>query len=156
MPQNNNKRYSELDKKYITENYKKMSDKKMSEIIGLSASTICRKRIELGLRIQKREEFIIGGYYQKYINKKKVWVHRYNAEKKIGRKLLSTEPVHHIDGNKTNNDYDNLYICESKEKHGLVHGSLEKVAFELYRNGYIKFNEDTGEYYISEQIRTEG
>ena len=209
MPQNSNKRYSELDKKYITENYKtmsvkdiatylqrstksvrtqiermnlslntlernkghiwndyeidfiknnyeNMSDKKISEIIGLSESIVCRKRLELGLRIQKREEFIIGGYYQKYINKKKVWVHRYNAEKKIGRKLLSTELVHHIDGNKLNNDYDNLYVCESKKKHGLVHATLEKVAFELYKNGYIKFDEDTGEYYISEQIRTEG
>lgn len=50
------------------------------------------------------------------------WVseHRYLMEKKIHRKLLAYEHVHHIDGDKLNNNIKNLCILDIKE-----HGSLE-------------------------------
>ncbi len=46
--------------------------------------------------------------------------HRLVAEAKLGRKLEETEAVHHIDGNKHNNDPANLEI-HSVSEHGRLH-----------------------------------
>lgn len=156
LERNSGYTWSEAELNFIIKNYTNMSDEKISKELGISKSKIFRKRIEMGLIKQKKEPFLEGGYYRQYINGNKVWTHRYNAEKKIGRKIKNSEPVHHKDGDKTNNDYDNLYVCKDKSEHGAVHDSLEKVAFELYKRGLIRFNEETGEYYLNEQIRTEG
>lgn len=43
--------------------------------------------------------------------------HRTAAEKKIGRKLKKGEVVHHIDGNKRNNEPDNLIIFKNQAQH---------------------------------------
>lgn len=50
----------------------------------------------------------------------KIKLHRYLMEIKIGRKLKSTEIVHHIDGNKLNNDINNLQIV-SRSEHNRIH-----------------------------------
>jgi HNH endonuclease len=47
-------------------------------------------------------------------------VHRYLAEKRLGRKLMAWEVVHHIDGNKCNNNPDNLLVC-NWEDHDAIH-----------------------------------
>ena len=49
-----------------------------------------------------------GGWY---------YEHRLALEKHLGRILHSWETVHHIDGNKTNNNIANLFPCiESEHK----------------------------------------
>jgi len=40
------------------------------------------------------------------------YLHRRVMEESIGRKLLSNEIVHHIDGNKLNNDITNLEVVD--------------------------------------------
>lgn len=100
------------------------------------------------MRVVHENDYIESGYYKKYVNGKKVWVHRHNAEKKIRRKLQPHEKVHHVDGEKFNNSDENLYVCKDRADHGNVHASLEGVAFELVRTGVIKFNHNTGEYYL--------
>lgn len=45
--------------------------------------------------------------------------HRYVMEQAIGRKLNRLEHVHHLDGNKLNNDISNLKIMTRSEHHGL-------------------------------------
>jgi hypothetical protein len=47
--------------------------------------------------------------------------HRLVAEQKLGRRLLPGEIPHHIDGNKANNDPDNLEIVASAAEHRLHH-----------------------------------
>ncbi len=53
-------------------------------------------------------------------------------EKSIGRELLSTEVVHHIDMMKLNNAIENLYLCSSEREHQLVHASMGRCGFELH------------------------
>lgn len=47
------------------------------------------------------------------------------AEKKIGRKLKKGEIVHHLDGNSTNDDPDNLFVCESQSEHMLLENQIK-------------------------------
>lgn len=47
--------------------------------------------------------------------------HRLVAEKKIGRRLRPGELVHHIDGNKENNDPENLDVMKSRADHRREH-----------------------------------
>lgn len=46
---------------------------------------------------------------------KKVREHRWLMEQQLGRKLLPTEHVHHIDGNPLNNDLANLVVMDGAE-----------------------------------------
>lgn len=55
------------------------------------------------------------GYYRITVNGKRVLKHRYLMEKKLGRKLSDDEIVHHIDGDNTNNNLDNLKVLTQSE-----------------------------------------
>lgn len=50
----------------------------------------------------------------------KVALHRHLASIKLGRWLLTTEHVHHIDGNKLNNEPSNLEIL-TRSEHSKIH-----------------------------------
>lgn len=50
----------------------------------------------------------------------KIYQHRKVMEQYLGRKLLSEEIVHHIDGNKLNNDISNLELT-NRSKHIDMH-----------------------------------
>ena len=54
------------------------------------------------------------------INGRRISEHRWVMEQHLGRQLESHEYVHHIDGNKLNNDINNLKVVSAKE-HGIEH-----------------------------------
>lgn len=58
------------------------------------------------------------GYYR-FSDSHKI-VHRWVVEKELDRKLLQNEVVHHVDGNKLNNNSFNLLVC-SPEIHKRIH-----------------------------------
>ena len=59
-------------------------------------------------------------YIQSYKDGKTKRKHRIIMEEHIGRELNDDEIVHHIDGNKRNNDLSNLQIM-SRSEHAKVH-----------------------------------
>lgn len=73
--------------------------------------------------IEKRRQTLLGKNnnkkgYVKYYGRHE---HRIVAEKKIGRKLMKGEVVHHIDGDKRNNKPDNLMVLSSQSEHIKLH-----------------------------------
>ncbi|MBM3328144.1 MAG: HNH endonuclease [Calditrichaeota bacterium] len=48
-------------------------------------------------------------------------VHRWVAEKKLGRRLRKGEVVHHKDRNKSNNSPWNLWVFRSQKEHDRAH-----------------------------------
>lgn len=49
------------------------------------------------------------------------WVHREIMEQKLGRPLLPNEVVHHLDGDKKNNNPNNLLLFASSTDHSAHH-----------------------------------
>lgn len=81
-----------------------------------------------------------GGYYLQ---------HRKVVEEDLDRRLTENEKVHHIDGNKQNNELSNLFVCESMSAHKYIHKSLENAAFELVKLGIIAFDREKEIYIIA-------
>jgi hypothetical protein len=60
-----------------------------------------------------------GKYLETYIGGKKILLHRLEMEKKLGRKLLPTEVVHHINHITTDNRPENLQVFSSPGRHSV-------------------------------------
>ena len=69
--------------------------------------------------------------YLRFIDTHKL-VHRWVVEKNIGRKLKSNEVIHHIDGNKLNNNFSNLEIFSSQNEHHSLH-QKQKISNFFYK-----------------------
>lgn len=80
------------------------------------------------------------GYKYFYVNGKLQYVHRYVMEQHLGRKLLSSEIVHHKDENKQNNDISNLEIT-NRSAHARHHSHV--IAVREFK-GEIKYCADCG------------
>lgn len=69
-------------------------------------------------------------------------------EQQIGRSLAANEVVHHIDGDKCNNDPLNLWLSTFKQ-HKDAHQSLQVIGYALVRAGLVGFDQSTGEYKVA-------
>ena len=63
-------------------------------------------------------------------------IHRIVMERYIGRKLKEREVVHHIDGNKKNNDINNLEIM-SQSEHAKLH-AIQHREHRKQKDGLVK------------------
>lgn len=54
------------------------------------------------------------------------------------------EQIHHIDGDKLNNDYSNLLLV-SASKHTEIHKKYEQLVYSLIKKGYVILNKQTCE-----------
>lgn len=111
-------------------------------------------KINDGNKIKKKRES--GGYHvlvkcrnhHRANNHGYVYEHILVAEKKINRKILRGEVVHHINCVKNDNDSKNLYVCKNSTEHFLIHGSLNKCVAELMDMGMLIFEEKTKQYKV--------
>ena len=74
------------------------------------------------------------------------------AEKKEGRKIYENEPIHHIDGDKSNNSSENLLVCRNKNEHDQVlRMQLNWLVRYLMGNKKLFFNKETKQYYTEKK-----
>jgi len=73
---------------------------------------------------RKQRTLSSDGYYLVVIDKKRVREHRYIMECHKGGQLGINEDVHHIDGDRLNNDINNLVVMNHGE-HSKLHQSMK-------------------------------
>lgn len=76
-----------------------------------------------------------GKYIYQYVpthpdadSKGYVALHRLVAEKMLGRRLLNSEVIHHLDGDVQNNEGTNIIVLANQSSHAKLHKHLEKNA----------------------------
>ena len=77
--------------------------------------------------------------------------YRKAVEMEIGRSLATSEIVHHLDCNPTNNKEENLVVV-SRRRHGELHKQLETISAQLYKKGLITYSPHHG-YQITQEFQ---
>ena len=150
-----------LDKEIISD-YKTMGSTDMAKKYGVARVTVCRhlKRLNItrplkgeNSRNRKRHGEVLKTGYPAYhlpshpraSNVGYVYKHILEMEKHLGYLPPKTEPIHHIDLDRTNYHISNLYPTKSHSHHQAVHSSLDKLLKKLIEKGIVKFK--NGKYY---------
>jgi hypothetical protein len=74
----------------------------------------------------------LHGYLFSTVENTRQFVHRRVVEKVLNRLLLRSECVHHIDGNKANNNNSNLLVCSAAYHQWLHHEMGMRYAREHF------------------------
>lgn len=77
-------------------------------------------------------------------NKKRFYVHELVAQAFLDN-YNKEQIIHHIDYDKQNNYYKNLYICSRKE-HTTLHNKTDRLIRELIKADKVRFKDN--EYYV--------
>lgn len=134
-------------------------DEKLAEVaalFGRDESEVSEHAIKLGVPFRREYRIDPRGYARIQIRmgngvRKTVMQHRHVMEESLGRPLQHGEVVHHINGEKTDNRLENLYLCESPIEHGRVHKSIEALIPKLMADGIILFDREEGIYKLADK-----
>ena len=147
-----NGKYDPSSKSFCRTCITKIGINKLAGMVGYESKVKNKFEPNVGSKIIDKE-----GYPQIYIGKnypyrtggyKHIREHQFIMETHLKRRLEKGEIVHHIDGNKTNNNLDNLYLTTVQE-HNKLHAESESIIFELYQKGIVVFDKDLGRYKLA-------
>lgn len=101
-----------------------------------------------------------GGEYITSDGYKNIWIgnRRYKKEhvlvmeKALGRELKQNETVHHINGDKLNNEMSNLHLVDHK-KHRDAHQTLQEIGYKLVKSGLVNFDKNNNCYVAHDKLR---
>jgi hypothetical protein len=130
---------------YIGKLPDKFSRKSRQKTWNTGLSKYSDNRVASYAKNQSKETYIHG--YKKIWSdelKKSVIEHHYVWFKNTGYwpNTLNKEQIHHIDGNKLNNNFNNLVLTSISE-HSIIHKKYEDLVFRLLRAGYIEYDKTT-------------
>lgn len=98
-------------KKYVKDNYAKLGARPIADKLGIHIYRVNKMAQELGVKYQPKDWYICKeGYKVVGKSSNRILEHRKVMQEHLGRELTSDEIVHHIDGNKLNNDISNLVL----------------------------------------------
>jgi hypothetical protein len=121
----------------------KLSMRKVAEIFNTTHHTIQNRLKLLGISTRGNYDLLYYIYRRTPIEKVKKYIddggylnfrrygreHRIVMEKHLGRKLTNQETVHHIDGNKLNNDINNLFLFPNCSMHFEYHHHIKNNTY---------------------------
>lgn len=136
---------------FVLSNFQRYRLKKKSSAKSF-CSAICYHKYKIGQGNPKwrggKTKF--DGYIYRYspnhphaTKKGYVAEHRLVMESIIGRFLLPTESVHHIDGNKENNSPENLMLMKSESEHRKLH-----VKYRTFNSKGFDGHRESGQFYL--------
>ena len=95
---------------------------------------------------------IVHGYQclrtnsHQHLARRTIWKHIQVMEHYLGRRIRKPECVHHINGVKTDNRIENLYVCRDRQHHLAVHRSLEGLLPGLLQRDLVSYDHRQGVY----------
>lgn len=106
-------------------------------------------KIRYGRKLKHGKE---GDYIMLWDENRKRYIaeHQLVVEDTTGFAMVGTKwRIHHIDGIKNNNDFNNLYPTRNDKEHKKLHAQLQEMAFELVRRNILFFDRFKGAYFIN-------
>jgi len=112
-----------------------------------------RKRVGDALRSKNGRKICSDGYAYIYrpfyknsfkgkTNNGYILEHKFILEQHLGRDILHTEQIHHLNGIKSDNKLENLILCRNVQAHNEIHNKMEKFVFDLIREGRVIYGKE--------------
>lgn len=134
--------WEEWEDEIIVNNHNMTSEELRVLLPHRTLSAICGRRAKIGIF-----KHIRSYKQEKYVTRTKT-NYRQLMARHLGRKILPTEHVHHIDFNQDNNEINNLVLLSSSE-HMKAHRSIDDIARLLIEKNIIQYNREENKYFLS-------